>query len=213
MRFLILFLALFAILAFAQDDAPADDAPAAPDAADAPPADDPPSAPDASPADEPPAAPDAPATDNTETPTANAPNPETPGGDTPTVNTTGTDSSTVNAPSNDTPSAPTTPNSDAPSNVPSTGGPSNEAPIVMNNPIGRQYIAMLPNRTDTTVRGAVAVNTNSNGTGGVVQVSISGLPAMGGPFSKYFHVLLRVCDPELMIPPQCITSINSPSLA
>jgi hypothetical protein len=92
----------------------------------------------------------------------------------------------VNAPSNDTPSAPTTPNSDAPSDVPATGEPSNEAPVVENNPLGTQYIAMLPNRTDTTVRGAVAVNTNSNGTGGNVQVSISGLPATGGPFSEYF---------------------------
>jgi hypothetical protein len=43
---------------------------------------------------------------------------------------------------------------------------------------------MLPNRTDTTVRGAVAVNSNSNGTGANVQISISGLPAEGGPFSE-----------------------------
>jgi hypothetical protein len=90
----------------------------------------------------------------------------------------------VNAPSNDTPGAPTTPNSDAPSDVPSTEGSSTEAPVVDNNPIGTQYIAMLPNRTDTTVRGAVAVNSNSNGTGANVQISVSGLPAEGGPFSE-----------------------------
>ncbi|GAB7325749.1 hypothetical protein MBLNU13_g09704t2 [Cladosporium sp. NU13] len=182
MRFLILFLALFALLAFAQDDAPADDAPAAPDA-DPPAAEDPPATPDAPPADEAPAAPDAPAADNPETPNA----PDTPAGDAPSGDTTSTEPSTVNAPSNDTRSAPTTPNSDAPSEVPSTEESSTEAPVVDNNPIGTQYTAILPNRTDTTVRGAVAVNSHSNGTGANVQISVSGLPAEGGPFMYHIH--------------------------
>lgn len=60
-----------------------------------------------------------------------------------------------------------------------------DAPVVEGNPIGTQYIAMLPDKNDTTVRGAVAINTNSNGTGANVQVSVSGLPATGGPFSKH----------------------------
>lgn len=59
-----------------------------------------------------------------------------------------------------------------------------DAPVVENNPIGAQYIAVLPDKNDTTVRGAVAISTNSNGTGASVQVSISGLPATGGPFSN-----------------------------
>ena len=58
------------------------------------------------------------------------------------------------------------------------------APVVENNPIGTQYIAIFPDTTENTIRGAVAINTNSNGTGANVQVSISGLPATGGPFSK-----------------------------
>jgi len=58
------------------------------------------------------------------------------------------------------------------------------APIVTGNPIGSQYLAKLPDRNDTTVRGAVVINTSPDGTGGNVQVSISGLPGDGGPFSE-----------------------------
>lgn len=59
-----------------------------------------------------------------------------------------------------------------------------DAPVVEGNPIGTQYIAVLPDKNNTSVRGAVAINTNSNGTGANVQVSISGLPAKDGPYSK-----------------------------
>jgi hypothetical protein len=60
-----------------------------------------------------------------------------------------------------------------------------DAPVVQDNPTGAQYIAKLPDKTNTSVRGAVVVATSANGTGTSVQVSISGLPATGGPFSEY----------------------------
>jgi hypothetical protein len=59
-----------------------------------------------------------------------------------------------------------------------------DAPVVQNNPTGAQYIAKLPDKTNTSVRGAVVVEASANGTGTHVQVSISGLPATGGPFSE-----------------------------
>jgi hypothetical protein len=59
-----------------------------------------------------------------------------------------------------------------------------DAPVVSNNPIGTQFVAVLPDKSDTTVRGTVMVDTNANGTGANVQVSISGLPKDGGPFRK-----------------------------
>lgn len=68
------------------------------------------------------------------------------------------------------------------------------AVVVSGNPIGAQYLAKLPDRNDTTVRGAVVVNTNSNGTGADVQVSISGLPNDGGPFSDYAPAVPQTID-------------------
>jgi len=65
-----------------------------------------------------------------------------------------------------------------------------DAPVVSENPTGCRYLAKLPDRNDTTVRGAVIVTTNSNGTGADVQVSISGLPSDGGPFGKHARHLL-----------------------
>ncbi|KAK6443226.1 Cell surface superoxide dismutase [Cu-Zn] 4 [Oleoguttula sp. CCFEE 5521] len=62
-----------------------------------------------------------------------------------------------------------------------------DAPVVTNNVVGTSYIATLPDRNDTSVRGAVIVNTNSNATGANVQVSISGLPSEGGPFTYHIH--------------------------
>lgn len=91
--------------------------------------------------------------------------------------------------------------------------PASNAPVVQDNPIGTQYIAMLPDKNDTTVRGAVAINTNANGTGANVQVSISGLPATGGPFSKHCHAITPSCGHELTISPQCTTSTSSRSQA
>nr|OQO28246.1 hypothetical protein B0A51_05396 [Rachicladosporium sp. CCFEE 5018] len=51
-----------------------------------------------------------------------------------------------------------------------------DAPVVTNNVVGVSYIATLPDRNNTSVRGAMIVNTNSNATSANVQVSISGLP-------------------------------------
>ena len=59
-----------------------------------------------------------------------------------------------------------------------------DAPVVQNNPIGTKYIAKLPDKNDTSVRGAVVVETSGNGTGVNVEVSVSGLPSSGGPFSE-----------------------------
>lgn len=70
-----------------------------------------------------------------------------------------------------------------------------DAPVVENNPIGTQYIAKLPDKNDTTVRGAVVVSSNSNGTGANVQVSITGLPDTGGPFSKLCLFQLHSTSP------------------
>ncbi|KAL1585257.1 hypothetical protein WHR41_05876 [Cladosporium halotolerans] len=62
-----------------------------------------------------------------------------------------------------------------------------DAPVVEDNPIGMQYIAILPDKSDSAIRGAVAVNSNANGTGANVQISISGLPDKGGPFTYHIH--------------------------
>jgi len=69
-----------------------------------------------------------------------------------------------------------------------------DAPVVQNNPSGTQYIAKLPDKNNTSVRGAVVVKTSGNGTGTDVQVSISGLPASGGPFSEYCPVSVHIAS-------------------
>lgn len=65
------------------------------------------------------------------------------------------------------------------------------APVTSINPPSVQYIAVLPDKNDTLVRGAVQVNSNANGTGVTVQVSVSGLPAQGGPYSKLSGSCIR----------------------
>ena len=64
-----------------------------------------------------------------------------------------------------------------------------DAPVVQNNPTGAQYIAKLPDKTNTSVHGAVVVEASANGTGTNVQVSISGLPAIdiGGNVGEGFE--------------------------
>jgi hypothetical protein len=69
-----------------------------------------------------------------------------------------------------------------------------DAPVVQDNPTGAQYIAKLPDKNNTSVRGAVVVATSANGTGTNVQVSISGLPATGGPFSESSHCCAHSSD-------------------
>lgn len=57
------------------------------------------------------------------------------------------------------------------------------APEATNQPPGVQYIATLPNTTDT--RGSVMVGSGTAGNGVQIQVSISGLPSEGGPFREF----------------------------
>lgn len=57
------------------------------------------------------------------------------------------------------------------------------APVVNNNPAGVQYVAVLPDKNDTTVRGTVQVSSAPNGTGVSIQVSINGMSPQGGPYS------------------------------
>jgi hypothetical protein len=59
------------------------------------------------------------------------------------------------------------------------------APVVANNPVGAQYLAVLPDKASTTLRGSVQIQSSADGKGVDVSVSVSGLPAEGGPFSKY----------------------------
>jgi hypothetical protein len=56
------------------------------------------------------------------------------------------------------------------------------APVVANNPVGAQYLAVLPD--STTLRGSVQIQSCSTGMGVDVSVAVSGLPAEGGPFSE-----------------------------
>ncbi|KAJ8114516.1 hypothetical protein OPT61_g3623 [Boeremia exigua] len=61
------------------------------------------------------------------------------------------------------------------------------APVVSGNPEGASYVATLPEQTKYTVRGSVAAVTADDGTGVKFTVSISGLPAEGGPFMYHIH--------------------------
>lgn len=62
-----------------------------------------------------------------------------------------------------------------------------DAAVITNNPAGAVYAATLPNREDTPVRGSVVASTVGGGEGVEFQVSISGLPAEGGPFLYHIH--------------------------
>lgn len=61
------------------------------------------------------------------------------------------------------------------------------APVVSDNPKGASYIATLPEQTKYTVRGSVAAVTAEDGNGIKFSVSVSGLPAEGGPFMYHIH--------------------------
>ena len=65
------------------------------------------------------------------------------------------------------------------------GAQSTPAPVVNSNPAGAVYVAELPDKNSTTVRGSVQIGSAPDGKGVQVSVSISGLPEEGGPFSKY----------------------------
>ena len=61
------------------------------------------------------------------------------------------------------------------------------APVVSGNPKGASYVATLPEQEKYTVRGSVAAVTAEDGNGVKFTISISGLPAEGGPFMYHLH--------------------------
>ncbi|QIX01706.1 hypothetical protein AMS68_007223 [Peltaster fructicola] len=61
------------------------------------------------------------------------------------------------------------------------------APVVNNNPAGVQYVAVLPDKNDTTIRGTVQISSAPNGTGVNVQISINGMVVSGGPYAYSIH--------------------------
>jgi hypothetical protein len=68
-----------------------------------------------------------------------------------------------------------------------TAQASTVAPAVNDNPAGVSYVATLPEQAERTVRGSVVATTNTDGPGVKFTVSISGLPAEGGPFMYHLH--------------------------
>nr|POE47741.1 cell surface superoxide dismutase [cu-zn] 6 [Quercus suber] len=56
-----------------------------------------------------------------------------------------------------------------------------EAPVVVNNPTGVQYVAQFP-ANNTGPSGAVVISSAPDGAGVNVQIAISNLPTVGGPF-------------------------------
>jgi hypothetical protein len=57
------------------------------------------------------------------------------------------------------------------------------APVIAKNPVGAQYLAVLPDKASTTLRGSVQIQSSSDGKGVDVSVAVSALPESGGPFS------------------------------
>lgn len=58
------------------------------------------------------------------------------------------------------------------------------APVVNSNPIGASFYATLPAIEGNTLRATITGTSSGNGTGINWALSVSGLPATGGPFSK-----------------------------
>ena len=64
------------------------------------------------------------------------------------------------------------------------------APPTSGNPPGLQYIAVLSNVGSAgSLSGSVVASSASNGSGIDIQISVSGLPAVGGPFCKCFDTI------------------------
>lgn len=61
------------------------------------------------------------------------------------------------------------------------------APVVSSNPAGAVYVAKLPEQQGSTVRGSVTGISAADGNGVKFSVSVSGLPAEGGPFMYHIH--------------------------
>ncbi|KAF3000132.1 hypothetical protein E8E13_004807 [Curvularia kusanoi] len=61
------------------------------------------------------------------------------------------------------------------------------APVVSHNPQGASFVAQFPEQTKYAVRGSVAGASALDGTGVTFAISVSGLPADGGPFMYHIH--------------------------
>jgi len=59
-----------------------------------------------------------------------------------------------------------------------------DALAVENNPAGASYIASLPEKAGTSLRGYVLATSGANGKGVNFAVNLVGLPSEGGPFRK-----------------------------
>jgi hypothetical protein len=66
-----------------------------------------------------------------------------------------------------------------------TTGKLGDAPVVLTNPVGSEYIANLPNNPNNPIRGSVVAISAPSGRGVRIAVTLSGLPASGGPFRTY----------------------------
>ena len=66
-----------------------------------------------------------------------------------------------------------------------TTGQLGDAAVVNNNPAGVSYQAVLPERTNTNIRGQITGTSNANGTGVQWNLNLYGFPdASLGPFCK-----------------------------
>lgn len=61
------------------------------------------------------------------------------------------------------------------------------APMVSGSPAGASYVATLPVKEGSPLRGAITGVSAPNGVGVLFSVSFSGLPATGGPFIYHIH--------------------------
>ena len=61
------------------------------------------------------------------------------------------------------------------------------APKVTGNPAGASYVAVLPQKAGSSLRGSISASTSDDGNGVKFSVSFSGLPDSGGPFMYHIH--------------------------
>lgn len=66
---------------------------------------------------------------------------------------------------------------------------STSAPVITGNPAGVSYVATLPEKAGSALRGSLSATSAVDGTGVNFKLSISGLPAEGGPFMYHIHEL------------------------
>lgn len=71
-----------------------------------------------------------------------------------------------------------------------------DAPVVTDSPAGASYVATLPNKEGSTVRGQIAGVSAPDGKGTKFAVAISGLPSTGGPFCRLDSVLRQLTSAD-----------------